>query len=273
MTRLIALEWLKLKNYKVFWILLVLYFAGLAIIYGGGMFLLQYLKNQGADLDGIDPTIIPLYDFPDIWQNGTYIATFFKIILSFIIIISVTNEISYRTLRQNIMDGLSKREFLLSKLLLIIWIALAATVFIFLEGLVMGLLYSNVTAAAYIFQDLEFLPAYFLEVCTFLSLAFLLSLLLKKAGFVIVLIFMYTLIFEPFLTVNLLHNPHIPDTFDWIIPFLPIYALNQLIQVPFPKYIFREIQDYVAITDIMIVLGWLMIYNLLIYRVLKKKDV
>lgn len=273
MTRLIALEWLKLKNYKVFWILLVLYFLGLAIIYGSGMFLLEYLKSLGETFRGVDPTILPLYDFPDVWQNGTYVATFFKVLLSFIIIISVTNEISYRTLRQNIIDGLSKQEFLVSKLLLIIGIAIAATLFLFLEGLIMGMIYSNVKGAAYIFQDLEFLPAYFLEVCTFLSLAFLLSLLLKKAGFVIVLIFMYTLIFEPFLTINMIHNPHLPDTFDWIIPFLPIYALNQLIQVPFPKYIFREIQDYVAITDVLIVLGWLVIYNMLIYWVLKKRDV
>lgn len=273
MIRLIELEWLKLKNYKVFWILLVLYFIGLAIVFGSGMFLLEYLKTLGETFRGIDPTILPFYDFPDVWQNGTYVATFFKILLSFIIIISVTNEISYRTLRQNIIDGLSKQEFLLSKLMLIILIALAATLFLFLEGLIMGLIYSNVTATEYIFQDLEFLPAYFLEVCTFLSLAFLLSLLLKKAGFVIVLIFMYTLIFEPFLTINMIHNPHLPNTFDWIVPYLPIYALNQMIQVPFPKYVFREIQDYVVLTDVLIVFGWLIVYNLLIYWVLKKRDV
>jgi ABC-2 type transport system permease protein len=56
------------------------------------MFLMQYLKNQGAEFNGIDPTILPLYDFPDVWQNMTYVATFFKIILAFIVIISVTNE-------------------------------------------------------------------------------------------------------------------------------------------------------------------------------------
>ena len=96
--RLLEIEWLKLKNYKVFWILIIMYFLGLILILSSGMFLMQFLKSKGAEFQGIDPTILPLYDFPDVWQNMTYIATFFKIILAFIVIISVTNEISYRTI-------------------------------------------------------------------------------------------------------------------------------------------------------------------------------
>ena len=116
MIRLFEIEWLKLKNYKVFWILIGMYFLGLILILSSGMLLMEFMKNHGAEFEGIDPTIIPLYDFPDVWQNMTYIATFFKIILAFIVIISVTNEIGYRTLRQNIIEGLSKWEFLKSKL-------------------------------------------------------------------------------------------------------------------------------------------------------------
>ena len=118
MTRLFEIEWLKLKNYRVFWILIIMYFTGLIIVLSSGMFLMQFFKNQGAEFSGIDPTIIPLYDFPDVWQNMTYVATFFKIILAFIVIISVTNEISYRTMRQNVIDGMSKWEFLKSKFIL-----------------------------------------------------------------------------------------------------------------------------------------------------------
>ena len=273
MIRLFEIEWLKLKNYRVFWVLFVLYFLGLAIICSSGMFLMEFLKSKGAEFKGVDPTIIPLYDFPDVWQNMTYIATFFKLFLAFIIIISVTNEINYRTLRQNIIDGLSKREFLISKLTLIVFLSALATLFLFFMGLIMGMIYSKVIGFKYIFSDLEFLAGYFLEVCTFLSLAFLLSVLIKKSGFVIVLLFMYTLIFEPFVVINMEHNPHIPDTMDWIIPYLPIKSLNNLIRVPFPKYVFMQIQDYIAWVDVLIVLGWLFIYNSLILWFLKKRNV
>ena len=45
MIRLFEIEWLKLKNYKVFWILVIMYFAGLLIVLSSGMFLMQFLKS------------------------------------------------------------------------------------------------------------------------------------------------------------------------------------------------------------------------------------
>ena len=111
MIRALKLEWLKIRNYRTFWVLVGMYSVALIIICFGGTFFLEYLKNQGADFDGIDPTILPIYDFPDIWQNITYLATFLKILLAFIVIISVNNDQSYNTLRQNIIDGISKREY------------------------------------------------------------------------------------------------------------------------------------------------------------------
>jgi ABC-type transport system involved in multi-copper enzyme maturation permease subunit len=273
MIRLFEIEWLKLKNYKVFWILTGMYFVGLILVLSSGMFLMQFLKSKGAEFEGIDPTIIPLYDFPDVWQNMTYVATFFKVIPAFIVIISVTNEISYRTMRQNVIDGLSKWEFLRSKFALIIALSAAATLFIFLEGAITGLIYSTVKYLELIFSDLEFLLAYFLEVMTFLCFGMLLAILLKKAGFAIVLIFMYTLIFEPFLTVNMEHNPLIKDQVSWLAPFFPIRALNNLIHVPFQRYVFMEIQDYIAWKDVLIVLGWLAFYLLGIFKLLDRRDI
>lgn len=273
MIRLFTIEWLKLKNYRVFWVLFVLYFFGLLIACFGGMFLLQYIKNQGGDFKGIDPTIIPLYDFPDVWHNMTYIATYFKLFLAFIVIISVTNEITYKTLRQNVIDGLSKREFLFSKLSLIVGLALLATVFLFITSWILGMFYSHARGGSAMFTGMEFLPAYFIEVCTFLSLAFLLSLLIKKAGFVIVLLFMYTLIFEPIVTTILEHYEKIPDFLSALAPYFPIRALNNLIAIPFPKYVFAKIQDYVAAEHLLIVAAWLVLYNLFILLLLKKRNV
>ena len=124
----------------------------------------------------------------------------------------------------------------------------------------------------YIFTELEFLATYFLEVFTFLSFALLLSILLKKAGFVIVLIFMYTLSFEPFLTINMLHKPWIKDYVAWLAPYFPVRALNNLIQVPFQRYVFMDFQDFVAWKDLGIVLAWLGIFHLSIYKILDKRD-
>ena len=89
----IKLEWLKIKNYRVFWILLGMYLFALTVIASGGVFFLEWLKNQGADFNGIDPTIVPIYDFPDIWQNMTYLGSYAKIFLAFMFFFSVKKAI------------------------------------------------------------------------------------------------------------------------------------------------------------------------------------
>jgi ABC-2 type transport system permease protein len=273
MIRAFRLEWLKLKNYRVFWILLVMYLLALLMISSLGVFFLEWLKSKGADFDGIDPTIIPIYDFPDIWQNTTYLGSFLKVLLAFIVIISVNNDTSYNTLRQNIIDGVSKKEFVLSKLSLILFLAGISTLFLFLSGLINGSIYSHVSGPEYIFDELEFLGAYFYDIVVYCSLALLLSLIIKKAGFVIVALFLYTLMFEPILTTIFENQPYLKVRFyAQITPYFPIHALNDLIPLPFGKYFFQEIQDNVPASAIMISTTWFVIYLSAIYYLLTKRD-
>lgn len=273
MIRSLTLEWLKIRNYRVFWILTGMYFLALLIIASGGMFLLEWLKNQGADFKGINPTIIPIYDFPDIWQNTTYLATFVKVLLAFIVIISVNNDITYSTLRQNIIDGISKKEYLLSKLLFIITMAAASVLFLFVIGFINGSIYSQVWGWEYIFDEMEFLIVFLYEVVIYCTLAFLLSLIIKKAGFVIVAMFLYTFMFEPIATAVMLHAPYFEGTIVRdIAQFFPIEALNNLIPVPYGRYVFLEIEDNVSITAIFIATGWFVFYLSSIFYILKKRD-
>jgi ABC-2 type transport system permease protein len=272
MTRLLKIEWLKLKHYKAFWILSGMYALGVILVCSGGMFLMEFLKSKGADFEGLDPTMLPLYDFPDIWQNITYIASFFKIILAFIIIISISNEASFRTLRQNIIDGLSNKEFLMSKLALILALSIFTSVLLFTIGLITGSAYSHVWGLSYIFQSTQFLFAYALEVFSYLTFALMVVLFIRKTGMVIVGLFMYTLMFEPLFIVFLENYPEMPEFIKGIGPFFPIAALNNLIHVPFQRYIFMEIQDYVSWKETLIVIGW-MIFNItMCYQILKRKD-
>ena len=272
MNRLIKIEWLKLRHYKPFWVLTGMYALCVFVVCSSGMFFMQYLKTKGADFNGIDPTILPLYDFPDVWQNVSFIANLFKVILAFIVIISVANEANFRTLRQNVIDGLSKREFLLSKLWLMFLLSVSAALLLFLIGLVTGLIYSHVQGTQYMFQSLGFLPAYVLGVFTYLTFALLITLFIPKTGLVIVGLFMYTLVFEPLTSVFLTNFPNLQDWVREIPPFLPVNAIYRIIPNPFPKYIFMEIQDYVALKDTLIVLGWLVFNIGMSYMVLKKKD-
>jgi hypothetical protein len=273
MIRVLKLEWLKIKNYRVFWILTIMYLLALVIIASGGMFFLEWLKSEGADFQGINPTIIPIYDFPDIWQNTTYLATFIKVLLAFIIIISVNNDVTYNTLRQNIIDGISKKEYIFSKLAFIVTMAAISTLFIFVLGFINGSIYSHVWGIEYIFDEMEFLAVFFYEVIIYCTLAFLLSLIVKKAGFVIVALFLYTLMFEPIITTIMINAPIFTEgPAPEIAQFFPIKALNNLISVPFGRYVFMEIQDNVPIKALTIATGWFIFYLSSIFYILNKRD-
>jgi hypothetical protein len=273
MIRALKLEWLKVRNYRVFWILTSMYLLAVVIIASGGVFFLEWLKYIGADFDGIDPTILPIYDFPDIWQNTTYLATFVKILLGFIVIISINNDIIHNTMRQNIIDGMSKREFIVSKLLKILALAFLSTLFLFITGFINGSIYSHVWGFEYIFDEMEYLAAYFYEIVVFCTLAFLVALLIKKAGFAIIVLFLYTLMFEPIATLNMELNPHLKDGLaPHIAQFFPIRSLNNLISVPYGKYAFMEIEDNVSTSALAIVTGWFVIYLSSIFYILNRRD-
>lgn len=273
MIRALKLEWLKIRNYRVFWILTAMYLLALLIIASGGVFLLEWLKSEGADFNGINPTIVPIYDFPDIWQNTTYLATFVKVLLAFIVIISVNNDVTYNTLRQNIIDGISKKEYVMSKMLFIISMAAVSALFLFILGIINGSIYSHVWGWEFIFDETEFLLVFFYEVIIYCTLAFLLSLIIKKAGFVIVALFLYTFMFEPIGTAILLNAPYFEGS--WmreLAHFFPVKALNNLITVPYGRYIFMEIEDEVSVKALAVATAWFVFYLGAISYILKKRD-
>lgn len=272
MIRAFKLEWLKVKHYRVFWILFGLYLLAQLVITNGGIFFLEWLKSKGADIDGIDPTILPIYDFPDIWQNSTWLGSIVNLLISFIVIVSVNNELSYNTLRQNIIDGVSKREFLLSKFSLILFMAGVCTLVLFVSGLVAGFMYSHVTELKYVFDEMEFLLAYFVQLISVSMFAFCIALVIKKAGFAIVFVFLYSAFFEPIATTIMQYAPFAKDYTADLVQYMPIYAMRNLIDIPFPKYIFQEISDDIYWYEWSLALGWIIIYFLFITFILNKKD-
>jgi hypothetical protein len=265
----LQIEWLKLKNYKTFIRLASLYFLLLLLILSSVKLLLSWMTSMGAEFQGISPDIIPFYNFPDVWQNLTYLASYLKFFLAFIVIISVTNEYSYRTIRQNIIDGMSPTEFLLAKQTMIFTFSLFNMLVIWLSGSLMGLFYGSGFSFSLYMMDMEFLLAHFLELVTFLNLAMLISVLMKKAGFAIIGLCFYAIFLEPAVVgiLNYKFDDH------WLITLFPIHAVNNLIEIPFQRYVFMEIQDFVKLSSALIALAWLAISVGLNYYLIAKRDV
>src|SRR5210317_1552555 len=59
-----------------------------------------YLAEQG------------IFNFPYIWHFNTFIIALLKLFFAVVIMAMIGNEYSYKTIKQNLIDGLSKGEFL-----------------------------------------------------------------------------------------------------------------------------------------------------------------
>ncbi|MDA0883272.1 MAG: hypothetical protein O2984_08160, partial [Bacteroidetes bacterium] len=142
MIRLIQLEWLKAKPARFFWVLLLLFMALMISVpisvQGLSDWIIKNFLPENLKLDNVNL----FYDFQDIWQNFTFVFQYFTVFLGALIIIHVAREFSLKTARQNIIDGLSKSEFVWSKVLFIAFIALIVTLFVAVLALIFGTLFS-----------------------------------------------------------------------------------------------------------------------------------
>lgn len=259
-----------MTSYRTFWVICGLYFFTLAFVTASGM---EFLKWLASFIEGFGQEIninrIPLYHFPDVWQNLVFISGFFKVVLAIMVVISITNEYQYRTLRQNVIDGLSRWEFLQSKIFTNILLSLMSVAMVFIIGLVTGFIYSPEIEWNYVFTDLEFFPAYFLEIFAFLSYALMLGILVQRSGLTIILLLLSRMI--EFIILLLLRQSGV-DIYD-LKNFFPMQSIGNLVSIPFPRYAFQEIQDYVALAAVLIALTWAFLFNYFSYLKLKRADI
>lgn len=269
MIRLLKIELQKVRPSRSFKVLASMYFIALFLICVGVMPFFQYLKSrfEDFDLDGIDPTIIPFYEFPDIWQNVTSVAIWFKLLLGFSLIYSITNEFSYRTIRQNVIDGLSKKEFILSKIVMAGFLSLASTVFLFVLGLITGLIYSTELSLGLIFEDIYFLLAFALQLFTFLVFTLFVGTLIKKSIIAMGVLIFWTLVVENIAWGRMMYLGE-----EWISYILPVKAINQLIHIPFPKYLLQEVQDFITLPELGAVLFYMGLFYWATTRLVMKRD-
>jgi hypothetical protein len=160
--------------------------------------------------------------FPNVWEIIPFISSFLLIIPSFIIIMHTCSEYTYRTHRQNVIDGLSRNQYITTKILFVIALALFSTILTFVTAFIIGI--SSNTAIS--FKGFKYLYYFFVQAMAYISFAFLFALLLKKSALTIGLFFIYALIIE-----NILEKyiNRINIGIDKIGGFLPLSSSDHLL--------------------------------------------
>ena len=272
MLRLLNIEWIKIRNSKSFKVLGLIWLIAFLAIPIGANSLLNYFESmglEGSELLNVSPKDFPVFDFLDIWQNLAYIYKLITILLCFVIIVNVTNEFDYKTIRQNIIDGMSKREFVISKFLVIIATALIASTLLAILGFIAGFAFSPVKDFTTIFSHFNFVGAYFLHLALHLSMCLFLAVLIKRSGILIAFLIFYSYIIEPIATQLFIHQFKLPT----LTNFFPLNVSWNLIPRPIEKYFLIEVQDFVAWGDVGIALLYIALYLGGTYLLITKKDI
>lgn len=278
MKRLLDIELQKLWKNRSSKVLIITYFVLLSFIaliasikFEFGMFKL-HIAEQG------------IFNFPYIWHFNTWVAAILKLFLAIVIVSMMANEYSYGTLKQNLIDGMSKKEFIQSKFLTVILFALGSTVFVFIMSLILGYSFSSYNEFGIVFSDLEYLLAYFVKLTAFFSFCLFLGILVKRSAFALGFLLVWN-IFEGIVIglfrwkFNFTENIH-----EKIGMFLPLESMSNLIKEPITRLsVIKSAgeaiggkafeKDYsVHFYEIIIVLAWTVIFVLMSYKILKRRD-
>jgi len=274
MLRLLNIEIHKLKHNRASRILVFIYFlllTSIALI-AAIKFDVGPVKFHLAD-QGI-------FNFPYIWHFNTYIAAILKFFLLLVIVSMMANEYSNKTLKQNLIDGLSKKEFVLSKFYTVILLALISTIFVFFVSLILGYSYSDFNEFSIVTTDLEYLIAFFVKLVAFFSFGLFLGILVKRSAFAVGAMLVWFWI-ESF-TKGMLYWKF-DEMVANVMQFFPLEAMSNLIKEPFTrlgavKTVAKQVgedlsKDFsVQPKDILIVLVWTAIFIYASYILLKKRD-
>ncbi|WP_296312492.1 ABC transporter permease [Winogradskyella sp. UBA3174] len=274
MLRLIQLELQKLWLNKISKILIFVSF-----ILPFTVLILSSIKINFFGFFTLELGELGIFNFPIIWHITTFFASYFKFFFAIVVVSMIGNEYSNKTLKQNLIDGLSKKEFILSKFYTIVFFSLCATVLIGVATFLIGLYYSSYTETSIIIREIDFLLAYFVKLVGFFSLCLFFGMLVKRSAFALgFLVILY--IFEWIIFWGAFEVFGNADTAFKVKNFLPLESMYKLIDQPIQRIIMTKFPDKGDLAydyavhwyEIAIVLGWTALFVFLSYRLLKKRD-
>ena len=232
MKRLLKIEILKNLAYRPFKIFSIIYLCAIIVVALIGFAELNFGVSAKFKLKDLG-----IYNFPNIWHFTAYIVSLLKLFLAAIVVFSISQEFSNRMFKQNIIDGLSKWEFLKSKLLTIGVFSTLSTLFVAIISLLLGLKNSDPYASYEFLSEFFFLGLYFVKIFLFLVLFLFLTILFRNSIFPFLTFFIFWIIEGIFSIICIILETQslIPHWLANIYQYLPLYTISKIVESPFER--------------------------------------
>jgi len=252
MLHLLKIEWLKIKNYSTFWVLGILYICSIT-----GINFIAHEINKKAPKDPMSQAVIgvPPFEFPQVWQTTTWLSSFLLFLPGLLIIISLTNEFTFKTHRQNIIDGTSRTQFVLVKLVMVFITAIFSTLVVTINAAAFGI---TEAGEAFSLKGSVYIGYFFIQAMNYALLAMVFSLLFKRSGIAIGVFFLYSTIIENLIAGLLIKYAKGSGY------FMPLESSDNLIPFPFfqkvvEKFVERPSVNYLLMASILYLIAFVIV--------------
>src|SRR5450631_4337044 len=229
----LKVEWLKVKYYRTFWILIAV--IGICIP-AFNYVIYDFTDNSFPKINGQSLLGNP-FSFPNVWRTVPYNAGILIFMPAILIITLFTNEFSYRTHRQNIIDGWSRSRFIFIKLFEIFLLDLFVTGIVVLTCLYFGFITRTSAQPAARWDQYRNILYFFVETLDYSLIALLFAMLIRRAGLAMGIFFLYMII-EQFV-VSLGRNKY---KVTWV-DYLPEEVADRLIPQPFGRRMITPVNN------------------------------
>jgi hypothetical protein len=227
MLHLLKIEWLKIKNYRAFWVFAVLYLVSIFIVTYISWYIEQRTK---AEIPETAMILGDSFGFPGVWQTVGWLSSWLLYFPGMIIIMLMVNEFNFKTHRQNIIDGWSRQQFIGVKIAMVVIFSLLIT----LINIITCLIFGSISYGHFSMDGTDYILYIFIQALAYLFFALMLAVLFRRSGLAIIIFFLYGIIFE--WLISALTN------FQFRLApagyFLPLQASDVLIPIPFGKKVF-----------------------------------
>ncbi len=223
-TQLLILEWKKFRNNSVFNLFSIMFL----VTFPTAIFIGKEIQLPDMVLKTSD-----FFTFPTNWEwmayAGNWLVFFF---LGFIMMNMVTSEVGFKTMRQNIITGMTRSDYFLSKLYAALALGLGATLYYAICTLVIGFFHNDPYSFTNAFAEPEWLVRFFLMSMGYLSFALMVGFIIRRSG---VAIFTYTcyILFIELMFKWMVHNRVFKDSST--INYWPMNAVEDLTPLPLWK--------------------------------------
>lgn len=211
MIRAVKAELIKTFGYATFWVLISLH----AVLF---LLVLMVANNATLNLNGVETNI--LLSKPYTWGTVAWLASWFNLILTLLLIILTGNDFLFGTFRRGLLDGFSRNQLFKAKLLLLLLIALYVILIVTLIAL-----FATPVLKSWqnLFTGYVYILVLFIQMLGYFSIVLLIIVLTRNIALTIIVYLLYFALIEPIIRLFL------PDS---AAQFLPVKIISNLTPMP-----------------------------------------